>query len=465
MNFLPIFLDLKGRDTLVVGGGLPAAAKIRLLLKAGAAVRVVAPEVNDEILRLAEARKIDWRPRSFVADDTRNCAVVFGATDNDAEVAALVAATPATVPINMVDRPELSTFIMPAIVERDPIVIGISTGGASPALAQRLRARIESLLPARLGGLANFAAEFRRTARALLPDAPARRHFWGRFFNGVPAQAYLAGDEPTARTAALGLLNRKTADTPTGLVYMVGAGPGDPGLLTLQAAQAMERADVVLYDELIGSGILDRVRREAQRIYVGKSRGRHAASQTEINEWMLGYAKAGQTVVRLKGGDPFVFGRGGEEQDYLQRHGVIVVAVPGITAALGCAAAAGIPLTHRDHAAGLCIVSGHAPTEGVLADWAAFSRRGQTLAIYMGLANAAIIAAGLARHGVKPAIPVALIENGTRPEQRVIAGRLSDLGDLAAESGMNSPTLIVVGEVVRFAKAWEPAAVPAVVAW
>ncbi len=458
MNALPIFLRLEGRPALVVGGGVLAAAKVRLLRAAGAEVTVVAPRLGPELADLAADGAIAHRPRGFVAGDAAGLALVFAATGRpelDGRVAE--AARAEGVPANVVDSPALSDFIMPAIVDRDPVVIGISTGGAAPLLARRLRGAIEALLPARLGRLARFAAGFRVAARAAYPEAEAQRRFWQRLFDGPIAAAVLGGDEQAARRAALAEINRPAAgDGGRGIVHIVGAGPGDPDLLTLAALRLLQQADVVVYDRLVGPAILDFARRDAERIYVGKAKGRHAKTQAEINALLAAKAAEGRRVVRLKGGDPFVFGRGGEELGHLRAAGVEVAVVPGITAAAGCAAAAGIPLTHRDHAGAVTFVTGQTGDGAPEADWRALAqagKAGQTIVVYMGVAAAGRVALRLTAAGLDPATPVAVVENGTLPAQRVATGRLDGLAALLIEHGIEAPALIVIGTVAGFAKA------------
>ena len=452
MQYFPAFLDLNGRSCLVVGGGETAARKVRLLRKAGAEVVVVAPRVVDEIADLAADGALSVVSRGFVAGDVRGRTAVVAATGVDqVDGRVAEAARAAGLPVNVVDRPDLSSFIVPAIVDRDPVVIGISSGGTAPVLARRLRAAIETLLPGRLGSLARFAEGFRAAVKATMPDAGARRRFWESFFDGPVAAEVLAGRETAARERMLGLVNRAAAPAPQGIVHIVGAGPGDPDLLTLRALRLMQEADVVVYDRLVGDEILDACRRDAERIYVGKAKGRHAASQDEINDILVEQARAGRRVLRLKGGDPFVFGRGGEEQDVLRRHGIPVEAVPGITAATGCAAATGIPLTHRDHASAVTFVTGHGKDGAPDLDWAALARLRQTLVIYMGVSRAGWIAARLIAHGMTPSTPAAVIENGTRANQKTVVGTLGDLSTLVRDHGIAGPAVIVVGEVARHA--------------
>jgi len=451
VNYLPIFLDLRAKPVVVVGGGAAALGKVRLLRAAGAAVTLVAPRVCAGLADVAQRGEIGQRARGFVAGDLAGCAAAIAASGRpelDARVAE--AAQARNLPVNVVDRPELCSFIVPAIVDRDPLIVAVSSGGAAPVLARRVRARIEALLPARLGRLARFAESFRAALRVGLPTAAARRQFWERFFDGPVAAAVLAGREPEARERMLALVNRRdAARAPDGRVAIVGAGPGDPDLLTLRALGLLQDADVVVYDRLVAPEVLAYARRDAARVYVGKAKGSHARSQAEINDLLVEEARAGKRVVRLKGGDPFVFGRGGEELEHLTRHGIAAEVVPGITAATGCAASSGIPLTHRAHAAAVTFVTGHGRNGAPEVDWAALAGARQTLVIYMGVSAAGEIAARLIENGLLAGTPVAVVENGTRPEQRTVRGALRDLAALIEEAGIVGPAVIIVGEVVR----------------
>jgi uroporphyrin-III C-methyltransferase len=454
MRYLPICLDLVGRDALVVGGSDAVARKAQLLADAGADVTVIADRLGSDMTALAAKGVITLHRRSFAAADVASRALVIADTgDRSVDAAVSTAARAAGVPVNVIDAPALSSFIIPAIVDRDPITVAISSAGTAPVLARQIRDRIEAMLPANLGALARFAKRFRRAVAAVRTDGRERRRFWERFFDGPIAAQVLAGDERAAQERMLTAINRPENDGETGRVSIVGAGPGDPDLLTLKAARALQEADVIVYDRLVGAGVLDRARRDADRIYVGKARGGHVRTQAEINDLLVEKARAGLHVVRLKGGDPFVFGRGGEERAHLQAHGIPVETVPGITAALGCAAAAGIPLTHRDAAQAVTFVTAQGRDGEPELQWTAIAHGHSTLVVYMGASRAAWLVERLLQHGADPATPSALIINGSLPDQRVLTGRLADLDQLASMAG-EGPMLIVVGEVVRHATAW-----------
>jgi uroporphyrin-III C-methyltransferase/precorrin-2 dehydrogenase/sirohydrochlorin ferrochelatase len=432
MRHFPVFLDLQDAPVLVVGDGEVAARKQALLRQAGAAVRVVTPN-------------------RFEEKDVRGMRLVIAAT-GDAPVNAAVAAAAreANVPVNVVDDAALSSFIMPAIVDRSPLVVAISTGGAAPVLATRLRARIEALLDESWGRLALFADRWRRRIRTAVPDLGMRRQFYDWLLDGPVAAAVRAGRESEADLLLETQLGRK-AETPAGKVMLVGAGPGDPGLLTLRALRALQQADVILADRLVSAEILGLARREAKIIDVGKQPGGHGARQGRINRLLVVHARRGHAVVRLKGGDPFIFGRGGEELEYLKRHRIAYEVVPGITAALACAAYAGIPLTHRDHSHGLQFVTAHCRESLDRVDWRGLARPGQTLAFYMGVAELDVVRERLIEAGLPAATPAALIENGSRPAQRVLVTELAALAAAARIHAMTTPALLFVGEVAGLA--------------
>ena len=453
MHHLPIWLTVKSRSVLVVGGTSHAARKVRLVRKASGDVTVVAPRADGEITAFAGRGEITLIRRDFLPGDVKGRAVVYSATGVDAvDRRVSAAARAAGVPVNVVDRPDLSTFIMPAIVDRSPVVIGISSAGTAPVLARQVRARIESLLPDGLGRLAGFADSFRSAVKAVIGDARARRRFWERFFDGPVARAVLRGDVHKARERMVALINGpEAARRPEGAVSIVGAGPGNADLLTLRALRLLQEADVVVYDRLVGPDILDYARRDAERIYVGKGKGRHTRSQAEINALLTARAKAGQRVVRLKGGDPYIFGRGGEEMVHLRRAGVPVEVVPGITAAAGCGASAGIPLTHRDYVSAVTFVTGHATSGEPDLDWAALATGRHTLVVYMGVSTAGTVARRLIEHGMDPATPATIVENGTRADEVVVVGSVADLEHMVAANRIVGPAVIVVGDVVRLA--------------
>jgi uroporphyrin-III C-methyltransferase/precorrin-2 dehydrogenase/sirohydrochlorin ferrochelatase len=442
VKHLPLFFDLAGRRVVVVGEGAAADRRADLVRSAGAHVqRLAAPTVQ--------------------ASDFRGAVAAFIATgDADRDAAAQRAAKSMGVPVNVADRPALCDFILPAIVDRDEIVVAISTGGASPSLATVLRGRIEAALPERLGAVARLAATFRAQVNALIGEPARRRAFFRRLVEGPAARLALAGDEAGARRAAFGELDsarRRLA--PTGIAHIVGAGPGDPDLLTLRAAQLLQEADAILHDDLVPPAILARARRDAELVPVGKRKDRASWAQADINAELVRRVRAGQTVVRLKAGDPFVFGRGGEEVEALRDAGLSVSVVPGITAALGCAASAGIPLTHRRLASAVTFVSGHSAEGSREAQWPALAAQGgHTLAIYMGATEAASVRDRLLGAGADPNTPVAIVENGTRPDERVSRGRLADLARLAVphiSRGDAGPSLIIVGDVAALAAAAE----------
>tara|TARA_R110001592_G_scaffold82341_2_gene243889 strand:+ start:9843 stop:11246 length:1404 start_codon:yes stop_codon:yes gene_type:complete len=451
MRQFPIFLTVQDRPVLIAGGGEAAARKLRLLLKAGARVTVVAPDANDEILDLVEAGDIDWRARAFWPGDLAGAVLAYGATGIDAvDRQVSDTARRAGVPVNVVDRPELSDFITPAIIDRAPITVAVSSGGTAPVLARGVKAAIERLLHPNLGALALFAERFRGAVKAVVPAGRARLHFWDAFFDGPIAARVLAGDETGAAEDMLSYVNRRGGEQ-DGIVHIVGAGPGAADLITLRGQRLLEQADVIVHDRLVGDGVLDLARRDADRIDVGKAPGRHPVPQDKINDILIAQARQGKRVVRLKGGDPFVFGRGGEELRALNAAGIRAEVVPGITAATACAAATGIPLTHRGHASAVTFVTGHkGDGDAPDVDWAALARSGATLAVYMGIGGAGTIANDLSHHGLADT-PVAVIENGTRPDQRVFTGHVRGLDALVRANGITGPALIVIGNVTALA--------------
>ena len=449
MDYLPIFCRLDNKPVLLVGGGEVAERKARLLLDAGAQLTVVAPELDPELAELAANGSIEWLAGEFVPEQLAGKWLVVAATDRR-EVNALVyqSANQARIFANVVDDPKRSSFIMPSIIDRSPLMVAISSGGKAPVLARLLREKLEALLPQHLGAVATFAGSLRERVKARFASMGERRRFWERLLGADRlGQALARGDHASAHQLADSLFADESQTG--GEVVLVGAGPGDPGLLTLHALRQMQQADVVVYDRLVSDEVMALVRRDAKRIFVGKQAGNHCVPQEGINQLLLEEAKKGQRVVRLKGGDPFIFGRGGEELETLVGTGIGFQVVPGITAASGCAAYAGIPLTHRDHAQSVRFVTAHGKGGARDLDWPLLAKDRQTLVFYMGLSSCATIREQLLAHGKAGDTPVALIERGTQPCQRVIRGTLDQLPALAV--GVESPALIMVGSVVTLA--------------
>jgi uroporphyrin-III C-methyltransferase/precorrin-2 dehydrogenase/sirohydrochlorin ferrochelatase len=449
MDFLPLFHNLKGRTVLVVGGGDIALRKARLLSEAGAVLRVVAPEIESQLNELAvQGGGQSWL-RGYSRGDLPGCVLAIAATDDEPLNAQVSSDAKALgIPVNVVDSPQLCTVIFPAIVDRSPLMIAVSSGGDAPVLARLMRARIETWVPAVYGQLAGLAKTFRSQVKARFADVQQRRVFWEEVFQGANAERALAGQQQEAER----LLTEKLAGAEPktlGEVYLVGAGPGDPDLLTFRALRLMQQADVVLYDRLVAPAILDLCRRDADRIYVGKQRAAHAVPQEQINQLLVTLAKEGKRVLRLKGGDPFIFGRGGEEIEELAAHDVPFQVVPGITAASGCAAYAGIPLTHRDHAQSVRFVTGHLKDGSCDLPWPELVAPSQTLVFYMGLVGLPVICEQLIAHGRAADTPAALVQQGTTANQRVFTGTLRDLAERVAHEQVQAPTLVIVGEVVQ----------------
>jgi len=449
MDYLPLFHKLQGGRVLVVGGGEIALRKARLLADAGSELRVVAPEVDGQLAALAREGGGEVLVRGYQAADLVGCRLVIAATDDpglNAQVSADAQAL--SLPVNVVDAPALCTVIFPAIVDRSPLVIAVSSGGDAPVLARLIRAKLEAWIPSAYGELAGLAARFRHKVKTLYPDVNQRRGFWETVFQGPIAERQLAGQGAEAER----LLQAMVDGAPVqqgGEVYLVGAGPGDPDLLTFRALRLMQQADVVLYDRLVAPAIIEMCRRDAERIYVGKRRADHSVPQDQINRLLVDLAKQGKRVLRLKGGDPFIFGRGGEEIEELAEHGIPFQVVPGITAASGCSAYGGIPLTHRDYAQSVRFVTGHLKDGTSNLPWNDLVAPAQTLVFYMGLVGLPTICAELIRHGRAASTPAALVQQGTTRNQRVFTGTLADLPELVARHEVHAPTLVIVGEVVQ----------------
>ncbi|HEN3620972.1 TPA: uroporphyrinogen-III C-methyltransferase [Yersinia enterocolitica] len=445
MDYLPLFADLKRRPVLVVGGGEVAARKIDLLHRAGAQVRVVAQTLSSELEQLHQNGRIHWLALDFLPEQLDEVFLVIAATNDTALNAAVFAAADKRhLLANVVDDQPRCSFIFPSIVDRSPLVVAISSAGQAPVLARILREKLEALLPSSLGDMAAIAGRWRGRVKQHVASMGERRRFWENAFSGRFASLIRRGQLAQAEEELQ--LSLEGQNRNQGEVALVGAGPGDPGLLTLRGLQVIQQADVVLYDHLVSPEVLDLVRRDAQRICVGKRAGAHSVAQEETNQLLVTLAQRGKRVVRLKGGDPFIFGRGGEELQVVARAGIPFHIVPGVTAASGATAYAGIPLTHRDYAQSVTFITGHCRADGDDVDWQALARGRQTLAIYMGTVKAAEISQQLIAHGRASTTPVAVIGRGTRADQQVLTGTLAELELLAHQAP--TPALLVIGEVV-----------------
>jgi uroporphyrin-III C-methyltransferase/precorrin-2 dehydrogenase/sirohydrochlorin ferrochelatase len=449
MDYFPVFLKLKDQDCLVIGAGEIAARKIELLARAGANITVIAREISPTVLNIQVSHRLTLLQKSFAPEDIVKFRLVVSATDN-AETNQLVAksATEKNIPVNVVDNPELCSFIFPAIIDRSPIIAAVSSGGAAPVLARLLRAKIETVIPPAYGQLAILADKFRDKVKLHFKQPAQRRIFWESIFQGSVAELVFSGLTQEAELKLEQTLLEQKTDTNLGEVYLIGAGPGAPDLLTFRALRLMQQADVVVYDHLVSPEILDLARRDAEKIYVGKQRHNHALPQESINELLAHLAKAGKRVVRLKGGDPFIFGRGGEEIETLMEQGINFQVVPGITAASGCAAYAGIPLTHRDHAQSCTFVTGHLKDNSINLNWTQLAAPNQTIVIYMGLVGLEKICEALIAHGSPKDLPIAIVQQGTTSNQLVITGTLTTLPNKVASRDIKPPTLIIIGTVV-----------------
>jgi len=449
--YFAAFLDLRGKPGVVVGGGPLAALKAEALLRSGARLTVVAPELCTRLSELTLVGALRHEAKRFQPGDLVGAEIVIAATDDPSVNESVSNAAKALhVPVNVADNAQLSTFIMPSVLDRPPLQIAISTAGASPVLARKLRSMIEALVPFAFGRLAALAARFRAASKRRYPNPEGRRRFWEDVIDGPVGEMVLSGREAQAADALQRMLEGgQTTGAPRGMVYLVGGGPGNPDLLTLRALHVMQRADVVLYDHLVAPAIVDLARRDAERIYVGKQRDWHALRQEEINALMVRLAQEGKRVLRLKGGDPYIFGRGGEEIETLAAHGIAFEVVPGITAASGSATHAGIPLTHRDYAQSCVFVTGHLKDGSLDLNWDVLARPRQTVVIYMGVRGLPQLCERLIAHGLPASTPAAIVEHATLPRQRVVTGTLETLPALAERENLRPPAMTIVGEVVK----------------
>jgi uroporphyrin-III C-methyltransferase/precorrin-2 dehydrogenase/sirohydrochlorin ferrochelatase len=449
MERFPIFLDLTGRACLVVGGGKVAERKVEKLLAARATLTVIAPELKPELQTLLHVHQVNYQARAFIDSDIQGQFLIIAATNNakvNAHVAAL--ANKANIPVNVVDDQALGSFIVPSIVNRSPVMVAVSTGGASPVLARQLRMRLETMISSQCGELAGITEEYRDIVKQRLSET-LRKSFWEQALRGPFAELVYAGNVQEARRYLDEMLATYPDGKTMGEVYLVGAGPGDPDLLTFKALRLMQQADVMVYDRLVAQSILDMANQKAERIYVGKEKSNHAVPQAKINDLLVKLAKQGKRVLRLKGGDPFIFGRGGEEIETLAENGVPFQVVPGITAASGCASYAGIPLTHRDYAQSCTFATGHLKDGTIDLNWTQLAQSNQTVVFYMGLTGIAVISQKLQEFGRSGDTPAALVEQGTTRNQRVHIGTLASLPDLVKSREVRAPTLTIVGEVVQ----------------
>ena len=449
MDFLPIFYKLQTRQVLLVGGGQIALRKARLLLRAGAHIRLVAKRIHPELVDFLQGQEHVLLERAYQQDDMLDVALVVAATD-DSELNRQIfrQAQSRNIPVNVVDQPDLCSFIFPSIVDRDPVIVAVSSGGRSPVLARLLRARLETFIPSSYGRLARFLGAYRNRVKSLITSASQRMRFWENVINGPVAETLLAGKDDQAEALLEKLLEQNQDAQQTGEVYLVGAGPGDPDLLTFRALRLMQQADVVLYDRLVSEQILNMTRQDAEKIHVGKQRQQHTMPQQDISALLVSLAQAGKRVLRLKGGDPFIFGRGGEEIEELAAARIPFQVVPGITAASGCSCYSGIPLTHREFAQSVVFVTGHMKNDQCNLNWQQLVLENQTVVIYMGLISLSYICGELINHGRHKNTPAALIQQGTTPQQKVLTGTLETLPGIVEAEEVRAPTLIIIGEVV-----------------
>ena len=467
MNTFPLFFKLEARKVLIVGGGDVALRKADLLSRAGAAITILAPSISVELQALLSDSKHQLIYENYDKTYMSGARVIIAATDDEMLNHQIHAdATALNIPVNVVDTPHLCDFIFPAIIDRNPIVIGISSNGKAPVLARLLRARLETLIPQGYGKLAKLAGDFRSEVKTKIPTLTGRRQFWEKAFEGSVSQLMFAGNEDEAAAQLQADLDKtaaaiseksavkdistepQTLQNNVGEVYIVGAGPGDPELLTFKALRLMQQADIVYYDALVSPQVLDLCRRDADKVFVGKKRSNHAVAQLGINELLVNSAKEGRRVVRLKGGDPFIFGRGGEEIESLRAHGVPYQVVPGITAANAAASYAGIPLTHRDHSQSVRFVTGFLKAGAPNSNFKNFLNTDETVVFYMGLHSLPRLTEGLINAGRSSDTPIAIVSNASMPNQQVLTGTLADIVELQEKNQLPTPALLIMGDVV-----------------
>ncbi len=454
MEYLPLFIDVKQRQCLIVGGGEIAARKAKVLLNSLSNVTIVAPKLSSSTQLLVDGKKVTWLKSDYSKEQLLGQFLVIAATNN-AEINHLIYqdAKAKHILVNVTDHPELCDFILPSILDRSPVVIAVSSGGESPILARQIRARLETLIPVGYSRLAKMVGRYRDRVKHAFPTIGLRRRFWEKVLQGKVADHVLAGrDDLAERLMKASLSNTDISEMQQGEVYLVGAGPGDPELLTFKALRLMQQADVVFYDRLVSKEVMALVRREAEQIYVGKQRAWHAVRQEEINQLLLEHAQQGKRVLRLKGGDPFIFGRGGEEIETLAAENIPFQVVPAITAASGCASYAGIPLTHRDYSQSCVFVTGQLKQGELNLNWTALVQPRQTVVVYMGLAGLPVLAERLQQHGMSADTPAALVQQGTTEHQKVWVSTIADLPALAEREKPVAPTLVIIGHVVKLHK-------------
>ena len=453
MKSFPIFINLIHKPVLVIGGGDVALRKIEMLLKADAKITVIASSLCKELKYYQKLKKIHVKIKSFEINDLTNSVLVVAATDNK-KVNSLVSKTAQSlnIPVNVVDEPSLCTFTMGSIIDRSPLLIAISSEGNVPVLAKFVREKIEALIPHSFSKLASVMGSMRDSVKNRYETSQSRRIFWENFIDHPLVRQFLNQTKKLSAQQLKALVKRNEIQKKQGEVFLVGGGPGDPDLLTFRALHLMQRSDVCVYDKLVSKDVLNLVRRDAELIFVGKERDRHTLPQDKINQLLVKLAKKGMRVLRLKGGDPFIFGRGGEEIEMLMEHKIPFQVVPGITAANGVSSYAGIPLTHRDYAQSCTFVTGHMKDEKLMLDWGSLAKSNQTIVIYMGLLALSQICVELVKYGASRDLPIAVVEQGTTSQQRVITGALSNIVQKVKKEKLKSPSLIIIGNVVKLRK-------------